>query len=374
MAKIGKAHIEAMKALQDAKKPKSVSDDVVKDLKQEHQDFLDKQKRKQEIKDMSKEDAPKKDAKEAASSKSVKENKIKVRPSVKRLVIVIAFYVSFLLVLLLLGILLPENKPIRYYANGFYAWFGYQPFKDALAFDSYPLNCIMAGDKKAHDAMGTNSNLIEFDTIFIQRDFNNTGSVSRLSYRISYPIKICDYDLRKLHCIMYEKIFHSECHLNVDFKEAIKSDVNHKIDSDVIEHDNLYVDSYYDESLKWLHFHIERDNGGVYSPSTYITDDYIYDMEKQCLLDYDDLFKTEKDKALHRFIRYEMLKQYTDVPDIHENINWDFRIIRFSRYFDDGVWYYKFDCHPNLDLPSVYSVLPVKIPENELTDYLRYNP
>ena len=39
MAKIGKAHIEAMKALQEAKKPLSVSDDVVKDIKETHQTF-----------------------------------------------------------------------------------------------------------------------------------------------------------------------------------------------------------------------------------------------------------------------------------------------------------------------------------------------
>ena len=40
MAKIGKAHIEAMKALQEAKKPLSVSDDVVKDIKETHLEFL----------------------------------------------------------------------------------------------------------------------------------------------------------------------------------------------------------------------------------------------------------------------------------------------------------------------------------------------
>lgn len=375
MAKIGKAHIEAMKALQEAKKSMSVSDDVVKDLKQEHQDFLDRQKRGKEVeKDVAKKDIPKKDAKEATPFKSEKESSIKISQSVKRLIVVIASYVFFLLFLLLLGILFPENKSLRYYANGFYAWFGYQPFKDVLAFDSYPLNCIVSGDKKFHDTMEGDSKTIEFDTISIQRDFHNAGSVFHLDYHINYPVKLCDYDLRKLHHIMYENIFHTGRGLNLDFKEAIQQDVNNIIDSEVVEHDNLYVDSYYDESLKWLHFHIERNHGGIYSPSNYITEDYIYDMEKQCLLDYDDLFKTEKNKALHRFIRYELLKQYTDMSEMYGNTNWDFRIIQFSRYADDGVWYYEFNCHTNLDLPLVHSILPVKIPENELTEYLRYNP
>ena len=40
MGKIEKAHWEAMKVLQDAKKPSSVSDDTVKDIKETHQKFL----------------------------------------------------------------------------------------------------------------------------------------------------------------------------------------------------------------------------------------------------------------------------------------------------------------------------------------------
>ena len=40
MGKIEKAHLEAMKVLQDAKKPSSVSDDTVKDIKETHQKFL----------------------------------------------------------------------------------------------------------------------------------------------------------------------------------------------------------------------------------------------------------------------------------------------------------------------------------------------
>lgn len=376
MAKIGKAHIEAMKALQEAKKPMSVSDDVVKNLKQEHQDFLDRQMGGKEVeKEVSKGGTSKKEPKEATPFKSEKEDSsIKVSQSVKRLIVVIASYAFFLLFLLLLGILFPENKSVRYYANGFYAWLGCQPFKDALAFDSYPLNCIMARDKKTHDVMGFDSKDIEFDTILIQKDFHNAGSVFHLDYHINYPVKVCDYDLRKLHHIMYEKICYTGRELNLDFKEAIQHDVDNIIESEVVEPDNLYVDSYYDKSLKWLHFHIERNHGGIYSPSNYTTEDYIFDMEKQCLLDYDDLFKTEKNKALHRFIRYELLKQYTDVSGMYGNTNWDFRIIKFSRYADDGVWYYAFDCHTNLDLPLVHSILPVKIPEKELTEYLRYNP
>ena len=144
------AHLEAIRAIQELKEQDDSKKEIVEEIKKTHQQFLAEQERRES--ETEKED--KRPTPPAASSSMTDTNQKKtVTPADTKQVAgkdsrrqiwqgilqAVGAYVVFLLCLLLLGSLFPQSKGLRYYANGFYAWFGWQPFKDAPAFQQYPL-------------------------------------------------------------------------------------------------------------------------------------------------------------------------------------------------------------------------------------------
>ena len=125
------AHLEAMRAIQELKEQDDSKKEFVEEIKKTHQQFLAEQERR-ELESGKEESLIIPDTKQAKGQKGRKQ-------ILQEILHAVGAYVVFLLCLLLLGSLFPQSKGLRYYANGFYAWFGWQPFKDAPAFQQYPL-------------------------------------------------------------------------------------------------------------------------------------------------------------------------------------------------------------------------------------------
>lgn len=125
------AHLEAMRAIQELKEQDDSKKEFVEEIKKTHQQFLAEQERR-ELESGKEGSLIIPDTKQAVSKEGRKQ-------MLQGILQACGAYVVFLLCLLLLGSLFPQSKGLRYYANGFYAWFGWQPFKDAPAFQQYPL-------------------------------------------------------------------------------------------------------------------------------------------------------------------------------------------------------------------------------------------
>ena len=184
MKNIGKAHIEALKALQKAKESSSISEDVIKDIKENH-------KKNRQDSDGRKEDlivAPtRKKNPEVSSSSSgsylVRIKKASIRRFVGCLGAVVILYLSALFVLLSGGYLFPEYKLVRYYANGLSAWLGWQPFENDVVSQSLILDKDM---KYIEDSMldGTSDDNFRQEIRKVTFCRYNNG---RFGYTILYP-------------------------------------------------------------------------------------------------------------------------------------------------------------------------------------------
>ena len=156
------AHLEAMKAIQKIKEQDddAAKKEIVENIKKAHQQFLAEQERR-ESGNLHEEDRstipPTTSSTSNTNQKATDSSIIRDTEQAKdkrhgKQILVGIFqamggYIIFLLCLLLLGSLFPNSKGIRYYANGFYAWFGWQPFKDTPAFQQYPLIDLFEDNK-----------------------------------------------------------------------------------------------------------------------------------------------------------------------------------------------------------------------------------
>lgn len=144
------AHLEAMRAIQELKEQDDSKKEFVEEIKKTHQQFLTEQEKR--VSETGKEDKRPTPSPAASSMTNTNPKETDIPADTKQAVSkegrkqilqgilqACGAYVVFLLCLLLLGSLFPQSKGLRYYANGFYAWFGWQPFKDAPAFQQYPL-------------------------------------------------------------------------------------------------------------------------------------------------------------------------------------------------------------------------------------------
>ena len=150
------AHLEAMRAIQELKEQDDSKKEIVEEIKKTHQQFLAEQERRESSEKEDKRPTPspasssmtdtnqKKTDSPADTKQAVgKDSRKQILQGVFQTV---GAYVVFLLCLLLLGNLFPQSKGLRYYANGFYAWFGWQPFEDTPAFQQYPLIDLWGND------------------------------------------------------------------------------------------------------------------------------------------------------------------------------------------------------------------------------------
>lgn len=151
------AHLEAMKAIQELKELDDSKKEFVEEIKETHQQFLTEQEKR--VSETGKEDKRPTPSPAASSMTNTNPKETDIPADTKQAVSkegrkqilqgilqACGAYVVFLLCLLLLGSLFPQSKGLRYYANGFYAWFGWQPFKDAPAFQQYPLIDLWGND------------------------------------------------------------------------------------------------------------------------------------------------------------------------------------------------------------------------------------
>ena len=150
------AHLEAMRAIQKIKEQDSSKKEVIENIKKAHQQFLAEQEKRESGESEAEKEYnrptpppaapssttiphPKQTATPVAAGTKPVEGDKRRKQLLQGILQAAGAYVVFLLCLLLLGSLFPQNKGLRYYANGFYAWFGWQPFEDAPAFEQYPL-------------------------------------------------------------------------------------------------------------------------------------------------------------------------------------------------------------------------------------------
>lgn len=151
------AHLEAMRAIQELKEQDDSKKEIVEEIKKTHQQFLAEQERRES--ETEKEDKRPTPSPATSSMTDTNQKKTDTPAGTKQAVgkdswkqiwqgilQAAGAYVVFLLCLLLLGSLFPQSKGLRYYANGFYAWFGWQPFEDSPAFQQYPLIDLWGND------------------------------------------------------------------------------------------------------------------------------------------------------------------------------------------------------------------------------------
>ncbi|HIY88741.1 MAG TPA: DUF805 domain-containing protein [Candidatus Bacteroides pullicola] len=226
------AHLEAMRAIQELKKQDDSKKEIVEEIKKTHQQFLAEQERR-ELETV-KEDKRPTPPPASASTTVTYQKKTDIPADTKQAVgkdgrkqilqgvlHAMGAYVVFLLCLLLLGSLFPQSKGLRYYANGFYAWFGWQPFKDAPAFQQHPLIDIFGNNEKTNNTQPISkavetpneTSTIVFDEFNYEKSFVERGpngeevNLGEFQCKLSYPKSIVGQDLHRLHAQMVEDCF-----------------------------------------------------------------------------------------------------------------------------------------------------------------------
>ena len=405
------AHLEAMKAIQKMKEQDDdgTKQEIVENIKKTHQQFLAEQEsRESEVVKENYHPTPppalsptsntNKGAIDASSCHDVEQAKDKGhrKQVLAGICQAIGVYVIFLLCLLLLGNLFPKSKGLRYYANGFYAWFGWQPFKDAPAFQRYPLIDLLGNDEETNSTQPipkpaetpNETKTMILDEFNYEKSFKETGPngeevhLGEFQCKLSYPKSIGGQDLRRLQAQMVEDCFGTE-YAGQNFQEATQpflkdeyrydeDDINFRIE---INHEwwadtkTIELTCSYNPDLNWVQYLIHTTSSSSGAAHGMFDDTYkIFDLNKQRLLNYYDLFKVEKEE-LQPILWNQLMTQYED-PDAF----WDFHVSdNISREDKDGETYYVFHYAPYSIAPFAFGVIDIKVPSYKLSNYLRFN-
>lgn len=405
------AHLEAMRAIRKMKEQEDEGPkkEIVENIKKAHRQFLaERERRESETVEEDERSTPPStpsspvdanrhmadasmihDAEQAQDEGHGKH----IRAGIFRAV---GVYLIFLLCLLLLGSLFPKSKGLRYYANGFYAWFGWQPFKDAPAFQHYPLVDLFGGNKETADTRSTGKSVetpsetktMILDEFNYEKSFTETGPngeevrLGEFQCKLSYPKSIGGQDLRRLQAQMVEDCF-GTTYAGQSFQQATQSflkdefqydedDVNLRIEVNQAwwaDTRTIELTCSYDPDLNWVQYLIRT----TYSPSGAAHGSYndtykIFDLNRQRLLNYYDLFKVEKEE-LQPILWNQLMTQYEN-PDAF----WDFHVSdNISREEKEGEIYYVFHYAPYDIAPFAFGVIDIKVPSYKLSNYLRSN-
>ena len=401
------AHLEAMRAIQELKEQDDSKKEIVEEIKKTHQQFLAEQEKKESetekeekrptppaapssITDINpkKADTPT-DTKQAVGKDSRKQIWQGILQAV-------GAYVVFLLCLLLLGSLFPQSKGLRYYANGFYAWFGWQPFEESPAFQQYPLIDLFGHNEKTDNAQSTRrsvetsneTNAMLLDEFNYEKSFDKRGSngkevnLGEFQCKLSYPKSIAGQDLHKLHAQIVEDCFGTK-YAGLNFQQATLSflkdefqydedDIKLRIETNRewwADSKTIELTCSYDSKLNWVQYLIhatDSPHGAMHG--TYSDTYKIFDMNKQRLLSYYDLFNVKKE-VIQPILWNQLMAQYKDEdPDTF----WDFYVSEnISREeAADGI-YYVFHYNPYAIAPFSFGVIDIKVPSSKLSNYLR---
>lgn len=411
MKDLGKASSEAKRLLQKAKESSPIPEDVIRDIKETHLKFL-KEHDGEAAADEYRETNFGKQSPSPVPTQTHKEKKTirKCSPKfIKDFCLVGCGYLLFLFILLVAGTLFPENKEVRYYANGFYAWFNWQPFDDAVAFKKYPILDLLTTDSRKPqtessqnspkdnqsdtDNAVTTSGKVVFDKIELSRDFYGTTSknekIQTESYtcELQYPVQIKGYDLTKLREQMLVHCF-EEDYKYLGFKEAarkyVKMDrktydttpdeaLDGREERSGCDKHLVSLTSSYDASSDWVQYCVYTEEYGWGAlHGSYIHYYYIYDLLSQRILTFYDIFSKESKDYLYPIVRHYLIKQDKRLDDfLDKGEGWSFFVSENIRRIEKkGIKYYVFHYGYYDIAPFGYGNFDVEVPEYELSKYL----
>lgn len=349
MGNINKAHIEAMKALQNAKNGSEISEENARAVKEAHHKFLEEQNKRNEPEKTEESSSP-----TSASATSDVQSAYLLSESQRYKRKWITMVVCAICLLLLHGV-------------GIYFLFQHK-------------SNYICSPKPAILMPGT----LKFDTVNLDRDVNTEwGKQNSQSIFFRYPVQIGDYDLSLFHIELFQRFILNSRHFSgeedlvakqakeLDFKSALVKGLY------LIDWDDSYsmsVECSYDPCKGWIEAEQSEHTGGNFI----IEQSFIYDLNEQKALSFDDIFPPEQQYRLKDFLRQRLIEEYPYVrtysdKTLSESGNWDFSL-EFKRRKKDNVWYYEFTCQPDLELPRANMILPITIAERGLTNYLSYTP
>ena len=334
MGKIEKAHLEAMKALQRAKENPDISEDAIEDIKQAHREFMEKQEKREQETASSRFSATQELSKRGyaantSASHTPKQGKGKWMWKAGGIVAV----------LLLVGV-------------------GYYLFTKQ-------------------------STPVVYDTIWMKNDVWNEGLERsyRREFSMTYPTEVGKYDLTGFYKELFERYFSGSRLLsngketlkeeaeNLDFKEAARKIVQ---EEKFIEIYDMRIGCDYDADRGWLA--VNATEIDCLTSHCYHESAFFYSLEKQKVLEFDDIFLPEKQDKLMKMIRKRIMDNHRLDPGELSRRDWEPDIRKYDLIKEDSVWCWQFDCvtNPDIGLPYAYYPLRVTIPENGLTGYLAY--
>lgn len=332
MGKIGKAHVEAMKALQQAKEKPEIAEDVVENIKNTHQEFM------------------------GTPNESGQDT---------------------------LPPLSSEKHPQRRNATNASVPQSPQPYKRKLTWVLGSMAAIILLSGIGYTVHSNQHVSVVYDTIDMRNDFlinRESKLISTRDFLLIYPTRVKDYDmtgfykelfgryLLESHLIDDKKTLTEEAN-NLDFKEAARKIA--QADEDYLDDYNMYIHCSYDETRGWLSVSaLETTCPTIYC---YFESAFFYSLEKQKALTFDDIFLPEKEEQLMELIQERILSK-PSMPEELTRKNWKPVIIGYDLVKEDSVWCWQIDCRtePDLELPRTYYPLRATIAEKSLAEYLSY--
>lgn len=327
MKEVEKANLDAMRTLQKIKEQANIPEDVIEDIKKTHQEFI---KKREKVNLHDEIQTPIEEYKRNYGAKSSTSNTFK-RNKGKR-ILAIGGISIIVLFLFLTG--------IRY---------GMSP---------------------------SHSTPTYYDTISMGRFYLNKDIKNKISfhYLLIYPTQIGDYDLTDFYNELLVRYFYGEekRNKNIDFEEIIQELLpEHEYIDEVFENQSTEVICNYYKDRKWLSVDATIatcDTRHCVHEST-----FFYNLEKQKVLEFDDIFLPEKQDKLRKFIKercaYEL--RYSNSGLSYKDFEID--IINYHLVKKDSIWCWSFDCmDKGRELAYVYYPINVTIAEKGLTEYLSY--
>lgn len=345
---INKAYIEAMKALQNAKEGSEISEENVRAIKEAHRKFLEEQNKRNALEKTEESSSPASATSDVQSAYLLSESQ-----RYKRKWITMGVCAICLLLLHVVGIYFLFQHKSNYICS---------PKPVALI-------------------PGT----LKFDTINLDRDVNTEwGGQKFQSIFFYYPVQVGDYDLTLFHIELFQRFILNSRHFSreedlvakqakeLDFKSAL---VKGLYLSDWDDSYSMSVKCSYDPYKGWIEAEQSEYTGGNFI----IEQSFIYDLNKQKVISFDDIFPPEKQYGLKEFLRQRLIEEHPNArtysnKTLKEMGRWDFSIEPLKRLKKDNVWYYEFTCHPDLDLSRADMSLSITIAERGLANYLSYTP
>ncbi len=335
MGKFEKAHIEAMKALQQAKGSPKISENDIEDIKKAHREFMDKQeKREQEMASSQFSTTQERTERGYAANTSAHLN-VPKRGKGKWM-----WKAGGIVAILLL------------------AGIGYYLFTN----------------RSVH---------VVYDRIWMKNDvwYEDLERSYRRNFSMTYPIEVGNYDLTGFYKELFERYFSGaqllsngekvlkEEEENFDFKGAARRIVQ---EENFADNYSMKISCDYDTDRGWLTVNATE----ITCPTAhcYYESAFFYSLEKQKVMGFDDIFLPEKQDKLMNLIRERIIDNHLPNPGELLQKGWKPDIRKYDLVKEDSVWCWQFDCvtDPDIGLPYSYYPLRVTITEKGLTEYLSY--